>query len=162
MTQQILRYFLTAFLFFISCGILSAQTECTSDTFQKGLRKNQQYTAPCDSMVVLNKPTFQRWTFEKEKALTELNLLQRSNSLLKELNEEKDSLIIIQGKDIQSLEDHKATTDSLTAELNTNLVQCIKNTDEAIAAARQKKIEGLIIGGIGGSVIGLLAGIFLF
>lgn len=132
--------------------------DCNGDRQIKGLRKGDTFTAPCDSMVVMNAPTYTRLSLETRQLEAQIEVMQRANTLLANMQQTQDSLLTVYQADIRSFENYYSSTDRSIAALQENLEQSISNTEEAVKIARRNKVLGILLGSAAGLAGGLLIG----
>jgi hypothetical protein len=141
--------------------LVSAQAPC-DENFRKGLRKNQSFTAPCDSMVVLSKAAYvqvnlQLLKLEKEAALSEKGMESLNRSLAL-----RDSLAQVYQKEIKDFENYLKDTSGPISQLQANLEKSIDNTDRVLKIARRNKILGVVVGSLAGILVGSFVGAVAF
>ena len=150
------------FLLLILSGHLGlAQSPC-DENFRKGLRKQQTFTAPCDSMVVLSKAAYEKSRFEDLKLQKQVALHEQGMASLQQSIALRDSLAGVYQKEIKDFENYLKDTEGPVLQLQAHLEKSIANTDRVLKIAHRQKILGLVAGGLGGLVLGALAGAALF
>mgnify|MGYP006295733647 CR=1 FL=1 len=132
--------------------------DCSDDQQIKGLRKGDTFTAPCDSMVVMNAPTYTRLVVETRQLEVQLGIMQQSNTLLEDMQHTQDSLLAVYQSEIRSFENYYQSTDRSIAALQENLEQSIRNTEEAVKIARKNKVLGILLGSAAGLAGGIIVG----
>jgi len=135
-----------------------AQIDCLGDRQIKGLRKGQSYIAPCDSMVVLTSPTYRRIAVEKRQLEAQIELAGLAHTMLEDMQQTQDSMLLVYQDQIVSFERYAQTTDRSVQSLQLNLEKSIANTEEAVKIARRNKVLGILLGGAGGLAGGLIIG----
>jgi len=138
-----------------------AQNPC-DENFRKGLRRQQTFTAPCDSMVVLSKAAYEKSRFEVLRLQKQVNLHEKGMASLQQSIALRDSLAGVYQKEIKDFENYLRDTEGPVMQLQTHLEKSIANTDRMIKIARRQKVFGLVAGGLGGLVLGGLAGAAFF
>lgn len=137
--------------------------DCQSDRARPdGLRLGSTYVAPCDSMLVLNKPTYVRLDLEARQQREIVSRTEDANRMLVGISSTQDSIITAQRREIEAFERYHETAERTNQELLEKLNQSIANTDEAIGIARRNWRRGLLAGGGAGIVVGLLVGVLAF
>ena len=135
--------------------LLCAQSPC-DENFKKGLRKNQTYTAPCDSMVVFSKPAFEQINFRIIKLQKEVALHEKGVESLNKSIALRDSLVQVYQKEVHDFENYLKDTAGPIAKLQLNLEKSIENTDRVIKIAHRNKIVGVVAGALAGVLVGTL------
>jgi hypothetical protein len=156
-----MKYSLILILAWLLPLSLSAQSPC-GDNFKKGLRINQNFTAPCDSMVVFSKPAFENLNLRLAKLQKEISLHENLESSLNLSIAHRDSLVAVYQKEVRDFENYLKDTAGPVARLQENLEKSIQNTDRMIKIANRNKTLGLVAGGMGGVLAGLLIGSLAF
>jgi len=135
---------------------LLAQTPCQGD-YQKGLRKGETYVPPCDSMVVLNKPTFEKLYIQiqwSEELITMksryLKLSDESIQLSDSLNKRLKSLIQAQDKALAAYKSNVTRLDTLVNDATTN-------TRKALNELRRTRLKSFLYSGAA-TIVGFLVG----
>jgi hypothetical protein len=136
--------------------LLLAQSPC-DEGFRKGLRKNERYTAPCDSMVVFSKPAFEEINFRIIKLQKEVALHEKGAESLNKSIALRDSLVQVYQKEVKDFENYLQDTSGPIAKLQVNLEKSIENTDRVIKIARRNKIIGVVAGTLAGLLVGSIA-----
>lgn len=137
-------------------------SDCTSNDFFQGLRIGQTLVAACDSMVVLNKRTYERLNLEAEHQARTLELTERARSSLDSLRSSQQTLLDVNRRYIQSLEAHETALAEINGQLSDKLEESIRNTRDAVSIARTNKVMGILLGGAVGVVVGVVAGRAVF
>ncbi len=142
-----MRILIITLLLFIFIVNLQSQN-CQDDRSLTGLRKGQSYTSPCDSMVVMTKPTYERMRWEEKQKTEIIKSFERSQKLFDQKAIIMDSIILR----------YKSHTDSLNIYLNEKQLQIskldslvsrsTKNTDIAISIARKNQLLAIITGSL--------------
>jgi hypothetical protein len=128
------------------------------ESFKKGLRKNQSFTAPCDSMVVYSKAAFERANLQLIKLQKEVALHEKGMASLTQSIALRDSLVQVYQKEVKDFENYLQDTSGPIAQLQANLEKSIQNTDRVIKIAHRNKILGVVAGGLAGLLVGSLVG----
>jgi hypothetical protein len=149
------------FLMALVSHLVSAQTPC-DEKFRKGLRKNQTFTAPCDSMVVLSKAAYEQVNLQVLKLQKEVALHEKGMESLNKSIALRDSLALVYQKEIKDFENYLKDTSGPISQLQTNLEKSIENTDRVLKIARRNKILGVVVGSLGGILVGSLVGAVAF
>ncbi|MGV3641064.1 MAG: hypothetical protein ACO1NZ_11130 [Adhaeribacter sp.] len=150
------------FLFFFACSHLGlAQSPC-DENFRKGLRRQQTFTAPCDSMVLLSKAAYEKSRFEVLKLQKQVALHEKGMASLQLSLALRDSLAGVYQKEIRDFENYLKDTEGPVLQLQAHLEKSIANTDRVLKIAHRQKLLGLVAGGLGGLVLGALAGAAFF
>jgi hypothetical protein len=144
--------------FVLLSTIAYAQVDCNDDRQIKGLRRGQTFTAPCDSMVVLNAPTYRRIAVERRQLEAQIEVMGQANLLLEDMQQTQDSLLFVYQDQIRSFENYYQSTDRSIQALQTNLERSIANTEEAVKIARRNKVLGILLGGAAGLAGGIIVG----
>jgi hypothetical protein len=153
---------LSLFLFiWLVPQLLLAQGPC-DESFKKGLRKGDKYTAPCDSMVVFSKPAFARINLQLIKLQREVALHEKGTASLNKSLALRDSLVLVYQKEVKDFENYLKDTSGPISQLQTNLEKSIENTDRVIKIARRNKVLGVVVGGLAGLLVGSLVGAVAF
>lgn len=137
--------------------LAAGQGPC-DENFKKGLRKNQSFTAPCDSMVVLSKAAFEQTNLQLRKLQKEVALHEKGMASLNRSIALRDSLVQVYQKEVKDFENYLQDTSGPIAQLQANLEKSIQNTDRVIKIARRNKILGVVVGGLAGVLVGSLVG----
>jgi hypothetical protein len=145
-------------LCFLIPGLAAAQIDCTGNQQLQGLRRGDVFTAPCDSMVVMNAPTYRRMALEKLQLEKQVALMGEANMVLEDMQQTQDSLLVVYQSEIRSFGSYYQSTDRSVAALQENLEQSIRNTEEAVKIARKNKLLGIILGNTAGLAGGILIG----
>jgi hypothetical protein len=141
--------------------LLAAQDPC-GENFRKGLRKNDRFTAPCDSMVVFSKQGFEAINFRLVKLQREVALHEKGMESLNKSLALRDSLAQVYQKEIKDFENYLQDTAGPIARLQLNLEKSIENTDRVIKIAHRNKILGVVVGALAGGLVGVLVGSTVF
>jgi hypothetical protein len=149
------------FFILLLAHLVSAQAPC-DDTFKKGLRKNEKFTAPCDSMVVFSQGAFEQVNLQLLKLRKEGDLHERGLQSLNRSLALRDSLALVYQKEIKDFEHYLQDTAGPISLLQTNLEKSIANTDRVIKIAHRNKVLGIVAGGLGGLLLGALVGAVAF
>lgn len=150
------------FLFLLACSHLGlAQSPC-DENFRKGLRRQQTFTAPCDSMVLLSKAAYEKSRFEVLKLQKQVALHEKGLASLQLSLALRDSLAGVYQKEIRDFENYLKDTEGPVLQLQAHLEKSIANTDRVLQIAHRQKLLGLVAGGLGGLVLGALAGAAFF
>lgn len=150
------------FLLFLALHHLGlAQSPC-DENFRKGLRRQQSFTAPCDSMVLLSKAAYEKSRFEVLKLQKQVALHEKGMASLQLSLALRDSLAGVYQKEIRDFENYLKDTEGPVLQLQAHLEKSIANTDRVLRIAHRQKILGLVAGGLGGLVLGALAGAAFF
>jgi hypothetical protein len=136
--------------------LLFAQSPC-DENLKKGLRKNEKYTAPCDSMVVFSKPAFEQINFRIIKLQKEVALHEKGVESLNKSIALRDSLVQVYQKEVNDFETYLKDTSGPIAKLQVNLEKSIENTDRVIKIAHRNKILGVVAGALAGLLVGSIA-----
>lgn len=137
--------------------LVAGQGPC-DESFKKGLRKNQSFTAPCDSMVVYSKAAFERANLQLIKLQKEVALHEKGMASLNQSIALRDSLVQVYQKEVKDFENYLQDTSGPIAQLQANLEKSIQNTDRVIKIAHRNKILGVVAGGLAGLLVGSLVG----
>jgi hypothetical protein len=149
---------LTLLLLITLIPLLAAGQGPCDENFKKGLRKNQSFTAPCDSMVVLSKPAFERVNLQLLKLQREVALHEKGMESLNKSIALRDSLVQVYQKEVKDFETYLQDTSGPISQLQANLEKSIQNTDRVIKIAHRNKILGVVAGGLAGLLVGSLVG----
>ena len=149
------------FFVFLAPYLLAAQDPC-GESYRKGLRKNDRYTAPCDSMVVFSKPAFEAINFQLIKLQKEVALHEKGMESLNRSLALRDSLAQVYQKEIKDFENYLQDTAGPIARLQLNLEKSIENTDRVIKIAHRNKVLGVVVGVLAGGLAGVVLGSTVF
>lgn len=133
-------------------------SNCTSDDFFHGLRIGQTLIAECDSMVVLNRRTYERLNIQAQQQAHTLALTERARLSLDSLLISQQAMLDVNQRYIGSLEIHERELSEINAQLSDKLDESIRNTRDAVSIARTNKVMGILLGGAVGAVLGVVAG----
>ena len=130
--------------------------DCDSDQYFRGLMRGQVLTAPCDSMVVLNKKTFERINTETHQAQQILERSEETRGQLEAMFSTQQEIVDEQQQYITALQNHDANVQAIADSLSLHLETSIQNTERAISIARTNKVMGILLGGAAGILVGAL------
>jgi hypothetical protein len=156
-----MKHFVLLCFFALVSHIVSAQNPC-GENYKKGLRKNETYTAPCDSMVVFSKAAFELANLKLLKLQKEVALHEKGMASLNQSIALRDSLAEVYQKEIKDFENYLKDTSGPISQLQLNLEKSIENTDRVIKIAHRNKVLGVVAGGLAGLLMGSLVGAVAF
>lgn len=125
---------------------LSFSQNCLDDRSLTGLRKGQVFTAPCDSMVVLTKPTYERMRWEEKQKSEIIASFERSQKLFDQKSVIMDSIVLRYKSHTDSLNKFLTEKQLQINKLDSLVVRSVKNTDKAVAIAEKNQKIALISG----------------
>lgn len=145
-------------LFLIFFSAIALSQNCQSDNSLTGLKRGQSYTAPCDSMVVMTKPTYERLRWEDKQKAEIIRSFERSEKLLGQKAILMDSILLRYKSHTDSLNKYLSEKQGQINRLDSLVVRSTENTDKAIKIAKQNQRLAIISGSI--TVVLLIISIF--
>ncbi len=137
-----------------------AQNPCTDSVYKKGLRRGEQYTSPCDSMVVLNRKSYerdyQRIAYYEELVKLQSQYMTTANEALRlrdSARTELRSIISAQDNALLSYRSFISRSDSL-------VTRSTKNTDRALDELDASFWRTLLTG-VGAAAVGFIVGVLV-
>jgi hypothetical protein len=144
---------------FLALFGLSFGQNCLDDRNLTGLRKGQVFTAPCDSMVVLTKPTYERMRWEEKQKSEIIASFERSQKLFDQKTLVMDSIVLRYKSHTDSLNKFLSEKQIQINKLDSLVICSVQNTDKAVKIAEKNQKLVLISGTI--TVVLLIITIFI-